>query len=226
MPKKIQDTTYEVWFQQAWKTFGKYLRLRRCAAQLTVQQAADAVKVSKRQWIRYENGAKVPCKRFERIADKLNIGSQRLYYLAGYKVPRKRNDAPALLRLMQVTLRTGDLTSALRQFFALYQTLRPEEDKSDREIDGALTDEFAKAVIYLDMLPTWLFEIVLACMQQRLEKQRKDEGVYIRFRNSLLKDCLTRLRMQSASIIDTCPDIAVDGSLRMDFSATSPHLSR
>jgi transcriptional regulator with XRE-family HTH domain len=214
-----------VWFQQAWKTFGKYLRLRRCAAQLTVQQAADAVKVSKRQWIRYENGAKVPCKRFERIADKLNIGSQRLYYLAGYKVPRKRNDAPALLRLMQVTLRTGDLTSALRQFFALYQTLRPEEDKSDREIDGALTDEFAKAVIYLDMLPTWLFEIVLDCMQHRLEKQRKDDGVYVRFRNSLLKDCLAQLRIESSNIIDTCPDIAVGGTIRMGVSAASLHHS-
>lgn len=225
MPKKIHDTAYEGWATQGWKTFGKYLRLRRCAAQLTVQQAADAVKVSKRQWIRYENGARVPCKRFERIADKLNIGSQRLYYLAGYKVPRKRNDAPALLRLMQVTLRTGDLTSALRQFFALYQTLRPEEDKFDREIDGALTDEFAKAVIYLDMLPTWLFEIVLDCMQHRLEKQRKDDGVYVRFRNSLLKDCLAQLRMESSSIIDTCPDIAVGGTIRMGVSAASLHRS-
>ena len=111
-------------------------------------------------------------------------------------------------------------------FSSFIKTLRPEEENFEREIDITLGPEFATVVTYLDMLPTWLFEIVLACMQQRLEKQRKDEGVYIRFRNSLLKDCLTRLRMQSASIIDTCPDIAVDGSLRMDFSATSPRLSR
>lgn len=224
MPKK-KPFPYDDWLLEGWKTFGKFLRVRRCAAQLTAKQAAAAVKVSKRQWIRYENGARVPCKRFERIAEKLNIGSQRLYYLAGYKVPRKRNDAPALLRLMQVTLRSGDLTSALRQFFALYEMLRPEEDKSDREIDGALTDEFAKAVIYLDMLPTWLFEIVLDCMQHRLEKQRKDDGVFVRFRNSLLKDCLAQLRIETPDIVDTCPDIAVDGTIRMGVSAASLHRS-
>ncbi|HXI25397.1 MAG TPA: helix-turn-helix transcriptional regulator [Pyrinomonadaceae bacterium] len=224
MPKKKQNP-YDEWLVQGWKTFGRWLRVRRCAAQLTVQQAADAVKVSKRQWIRYENGARVPYKRLERIAEKLNIERQRIYSLAGHEVPRKRNDAPALLRHMHVTLRSGDLTSALRQFFDLYQTLRPEKDKSDREIDGALTDEFAKAVTFLDMLPTWLFEIVLDSMQYRLEKQRKDDGVYVRFRNSLLKDCLAQLRMETPGIVDTCPDIAVGGTIRMGVSAASFHRS-
>src|SRR5436190_7463890 len=166
MPKK-KPFPYDDWLLEGWKTFGKWLRVRRCAAQLTVQQAAAAIKVSKRQWIRYENGARVPYKRLERIAKKLNIERQRIYYLAGYDVPRKRNDAQALLRHMHVTLRSGDLTSALGQFFVLYETLRPEEDKSDREIDSTLAQEFAKAVIFLDMLPTWLFEIVLGCMQHR-----------------------------------------------------------
>jgi transcriptional regulator with XRE-family HTH domain len=224
MPKK-KPNPYDEWLVQGWKTFGRWLRVRRCAAQLTVQQAADAVKVSKRQWIRYENGARVPYKRLERIAEKLNIERQRIYSLAGHEVPRKRNDAPALLRHMHVTLRSGDLTSALRQFFDLYQTLRPEKDKSDREIDGALTDEFAKAVTFLDMLPTWLFEIVLDSMQHRLEKQRKDDGVYVRFRNSLLKDCLAQLRIETPGIVDTCPDIAVGGTIRMGVSARSFHLS-
>jgi len=119
---------------------------------------------------------------------------------------------------MHVTLRTGDLAAALNQFFELYHTLRPEEEKFDREIDSTLAPEFAAAVSYLDMLPTWLFEIVLDCMQHRLEKQRKDDGMFVRFRNSLLKDCLAKLRMQSAGFIDTCPDIAVDGTLRMGLS--------
>jgi len=120
---------------------------------------------------------------------------------------------------MHVTLRTGDSTAALNQFFELYQTLRPEEENFEREIDSTLGPEFATAVTYLDMLPTWLFEVVLDCMQHRLEKQRKDDGIYVRFRNSLLKDCLATLRMQSSSIVDTCPDIAVGGTLRMGLSA-------
>jgi hypothetical protein len=78
---------------------------------------------------------------------------------------------------MHVTLRTGDLTAALNQFFELYQTLRPEEENFEREIDSTLGPEFATAVTYLDMLPTWLFEVVLDCMQHRLEKQRKDDGI-------------------------------------------------
>jgi len=224
MPK-TKPFPYDDWLLEGWKTFGKWLRVRRCAAQLTVQQAADAVKVSKRQWIRYENGARVPYKRLERIAEKLNIERQRIYYLAGYKVPRKRNDAPAILRRIQMTLRSGELTSALNQFFALYELLRPEGDKSDRQIDSTLADEFAKAVTFLDMLPTWLFEIVLDSMQHRLEKQRKDDGAYVRFRNSLLKDCLAQLRMETPGIVDTCPDIAVGGTIRMGVSAASFHRS-
>jgi transcriptional regulator with XRE-family HTH domain len=216
MPKKRLDPARDEWLLQGWRTFGKWLRERRVMAQLTIKQAAAAVKVSERQWMRYEQGERVPDDRLERIAQELNIERRRIYYLAGYQVPRKRNDAPTLLRRMHVTMRTGDLTSALRQFFELYQTLRPEEEKFDREIDSRLGEDFANAVIFLDMLPTWLFEVVLTCMQHRLEKQRKDDGVYVRFRNSLLKDCLTKLRMESASIVDTCPQITVDGALRMD----------
>ncbi|PYS68853.1 MAG: hypothetical protein DMF69_18845 [Acidobacteria bacterium] len=62
---------------------------------------------------------------------------------------------------MHVTLRTGDSTAALNQFFELYQTLRPEEETFEREIDSTLGPEFATTVTHLDMLPTWLFEVVL-----------------------------------------------------------------
>ena len=104
-------------------------------------------------------------------------------------------------------------------FSSFIKTLRPEEENFEREIDSTLGPEFATAVTYLDMLPTWLFEVVLDCMQHRLEKQREDDGIYVRFSNSLLKDCLATLRMQSSSIVDTCPDIAVGGTLRMGLSA-------
>ena len=73
---------------------------------------------------------------FDRIAETLNIEHRRIYYLAGYQVPRKRNDGPELLRRMHVTLRTGDSTAALNQFFELYQTLRPEEENVERKING------------------------------------------------------------------------------------------
>ncbi len=211
MPRKRLDPAEDQWLLEGWKTFGKWLRERRIARRFSLKQAANAVKVSKRQWIRYEQGAKVPDRRLDRIARKLNIERRRIYYMAGHQVPQKRNDAPALLRRMHVTMRTGDLTLALEQFFLLYQGLRPEEEASECEIDGTLPPNFARAVIFLDTLPTWLFEMVLLCMQRRLEKQRKD-GTYVRFRNLMLNHCLAELKRQSPPIIDTCPEVVFVGS--------------
>lgn len=216
MPRKRLDPAEDEWLIQGWKTFGRWLRERRIAKRFSLQQAADAVKVSKRQWIRYEQGAKVPDRRLDRIARKLNIERRRIYLMAGHQLPRKKNDAPQVLQRMHVSMRTGDLTAALEQFLQLYENLRPEEDASDREIDNTLAPNFAHAVIFLDALPTWLFKIVLECMQGRLEKQRKDSGTYVRFRNSLLKDCLAKLKLDSPSIIDAYPDVRVCGGYALD----------
>src|SRR5437879_443118 len=117
MPRKRLDPGHDQWLLDGWKTFGKWLKERRIGRRFTLQQAADAVKVSKRQWIRYEQGARVPDKRLDRIASKLNIERRRIYYMAGFQVPRKRNDTPALLRRMHVIMQTGDLYSALQLFF-------------------------------------------------------------------------------------------------------------
>lgn len=55
--------------------------------------------------------------RLDRIAGKIKIEHRRIYYLAGYQIPLKCNDAPALLRRMHVTLGTGDLAAALQTVF-------------------------------------------------------------------------------------------------------------
>jgi len=56
-----------------WQIFGEWITQQRMIVSLTQQQAATAVKVSRRQWIRYELGAKVPLKRMRATSKLLHV---------------------------------------------------------------------------------------------------------------------------------------------------------
>ncbi|MGZ5434549.1 MAG: helix-turn-helix domain-containing protein [Pyrinomonadaceae bacterium] len=193
MPKRRLDPCYHQWLLEGWKTFGKWLKERRIGRRFTLQQAADAVKVSKRQWIRYEQGARVPDKHLDRIASKLHIERRRIYYMAGFQVPRKRHDAPALLRRMHVTMQTGDLQTALEQFLLLYQSMRPiPPGGDDSDLDATTPVHFAQAIVCLDALPKWLFQMILKSMQ-KWEKEFQESGRNISFRHIVWNSSLDEL---------------------------------
>ena len=189
--------------------FGLWLRDRRTFHQFSLRQAAAAVKVHKQTWIRWEKGqSKVPYGTLQPIAEALHISPRRIFYLAGYDVPRKHNDSKYVLNHIHDLLLMGDLQLALEELLGLYWRMRPTQDPY---LDGLVPPNFASAIVSLDAIPVWLFEVVLECMQHRLEKQKK-EGVYIRFRNSLLNDCLARLKSETPPIMDTCPEVTTVGS--------------
>ena len=192
MSRKRLDPAYHQWLLEGWKTFGKWLKERRIGRRLTLQQAADAVGVSKRQWIRYEGGAKVPDKRLDRIALKLDIERRRIYYLAGFQVPKKRNDTPALLRRMHVMMQTGDLYSALQTFFVVYETMERTTPDEDLEMDATTPACFAQAIVSLESIPQWLFQIILKCMKERLEALG-ESGSDLSFRRILWNQSLDEL---------------------------------
>src|SRR5205814_8330520 len=75
-----------------WTFFGPWLRSRRLIAGLTQAEAAEEAGVSRRQWIRYEQGSKMLRKRIKRIAAVINVPEQRMLDRAGYKVSARRND--------------------------------------------------------------------------------------------------------------------------------------
>ena len=79
-----------------WTYFGPWLRWRRLMAGLTQDEIATLVAVSRRQWIRYEQGSKMLRKRIKRIAAALNVPEQNMLDRAGYKVSRRRNDVDRL----------------------------------------------------------------------------------------------------------------------------------
>lgn len=104
-----------------------FLKLR-MARDFTQRQAAEAVDISKLQWLRYEHGAKVPREKLGKIAEALDISPRRIFYLAGYKTSPTRNDANVLLRQMHNKMLAGDLVGAWNSSSYskdLFEQLRP-----------------------------------------------------------------------------------------------------
>lgn len=197
---------------ERWKTFGLWLRERRRAREFTQRQAAKAIKISRHQWIRYEYGDKVPREKLGKIADALNIAPTRIFYLAGHKPPPKLNDANVLLRRAHDMMLAGDLVRALEEFLLIYGRITADKAGSDVNIDGVTPTNFANAVIFLDALPLWLFERIVTWGQKRLEREKKQKGIKVRFRNLVLNECMDELRRQTPRIIDTYPEVNFVGS--------------
>jgi transcriptional regulator with XRE-family HTH domain len=190
-------------------SFGLWLQDRRTFRRFSLQKAADAVGVHKLTWLRWEQGrSKVPYSQLQPIAKALKASRRRTFYVAGYDVPRAKNDSKHVLDHIHELLLMGDLQLALEELLGLYWRMRPSQEPY---LDALVPPNFASAIIFLDALPVWLFEVVLKCMQHRLERQKK-EGVYIRFRNSLLNECLAKLKAQTPPIMDTCPEVTTVGS--------------
>jgi transcriptional regulator with XRE-family HTH domain len=213
MPRSSLSTGEKACWIEGWKPFGRWLRERRIAKRLTLQQAAEAVGVSRRQWIRYEQGARVQYKRLDSIADALDISIGRLRYLAGYKAFPKRHDAKKRLRRIHDMLVAGEFDCALEQFLLVYQSIKPD-DESDLYIDGLTPPNFANAVISLDGLPRWLFARIITWGQKRVEREKTEPGTKVRFRNLVVNECLVELRRNTPPIIDSFPQINVLGSAR------------
>jgi transcriptional regulator with XRE-family HTH domain len=212
MPRRKTTKAEKMALSDRWKTFGLWLRERRMARHFTQRQAAEAVGISKLQWLRYEHGDRVPREKFGKIAKALDIELRRIFYLAGYKTPPTRNDANVLLRQMHNKMLAGDLVGALEQFLLVYARIRADQAESYSNVDGVTPTNFANAVISLDALPLWLFERILGWMQSRVEEEREKPEVKVRFRNLVLKECIEELYQQTPPIIYTYPEVVFVGS--------------
>jgi transcriptional regulator with XRE-family HTH domain len=209
MPRKKSTKIGKMALLEGWKTFGLWLRSQRMAKHFTQRRAAKAVGVSRQQWLRYEYGDKVPYKRLHAISEALDIRPSRIFYLAGYKVPPRLNDANVMLRRMHDRMRAGDIVSALEQFFLIYEGIGPTQ--VEFYTDGITPPNFARAVTFLEALPLWLFERIVTWGQQRLNRERSPSGVKVRFRNLILKECIEELYGTTPSVIDTYPEVSFVG---------------
>jgi transcriptional regulator with XRE-family HTH domain len=190
MPRKELTADEREVLAENWKTFGRFLRAQRIMRGFTQKRAALAAKVSTRQWVRYEQGSRVLFKRFPFIAKALNVSVARIAYLAGYKTAPKRNDANAQLRRIHDLLRIGRLDLALESFLLLYYHIGRLDPGLNSYLDGGIAPaNFATAVISLDRLPKWLFEVIAQCMQKMFSERQDPKWLTYNLRRVVLKEC-------------------------------------
>jgi transcriptional regulator with XRE-family HTH domain len=177
-----------------WKMFGRYLRTQRIVKGFTQEQAAQAAKVSTRQWIRYEQGSRVLSKRYPTIAKALNIPLARMLYFAGHKVAPRRNDVNVRLRRVHDMLRIGRLDLALKYFLLLYYQIGRLDPGPGYHPHRLTAPNFATAVISLESLPKWLFEVIANCMQEILSEQHDQKQPTSRLRTMVLRECIDEIQ--------------------------------
>jgi len=177
-----------------WTYFGPWLRSRRLIAGLTQDEAAQAAGLSRRQWIRYEQGSKMLRKRIKRIAAVINVPEQRMLDRAGYKVSARRNDVKGHLSRIGDHLYAGKDTAAFVDLVTLRDRMLGHR-KGYRPL-GLGTDgvEFAKVVVSIDGLPAEFFNLLLDMMQESQEDKLKEEIMHPRDRNRFRDRCIEALQ--------------------------------
>src|SRR4051794_31773990 len=112
MPRRKKNDTNHNLFYGRWQIFGEWLTQQRMIVGLTQQQAADLVKVSRRQWIRYELGAKVPIKRMAVMSKVLHTTEEKMWDRAGYRVSHNRHASKDRLERILDMLTSANLDFA------------------------------------------------------------------------------------------------------------------
>ena len=190
MPRRKMASDEKMLLLQGWVTFGLWLRQQRIVKGFTQKEAARAVRISTRQWMRYEQGSRVISKRHPSIAKALNIPLARILYLTGHEIAPRRNDANVRLRRIHDMLRAGSLDSALIEFLNLYDKIRPADSEIFSNWDGRTAPDFAATVMLLDKLPKWLFEVVTKCMQKRFSERQDQRRSDRDLRSLIVTECM------------------------------------
>lgn len=181
-----------------WITFGAWLRERRRITGLTQAETALALRVSRRQWIRYEHGSKMLRKRFKAAARILNVPLETMLDRAAYKVSRRRNDIKGHLGKIGDHLSAGKTYVAVLELLRLNDRIVANTTVGGRIGGGPQATEFAQAVALVDRLPNGLFKLLLDAMQQRTEDKQKEPKMDHQDRNRFRWKCIEALQGQSA----------------------------
>lgn len=158
-----------------WSIFGEWITHQRLLVGFTQQQAANAVGVSRRQWIRYELGAKVPVKRMERMSLMLHINPDKMLDRAGYRASFKRNAAREQLGRIHDLLCAGRLEFAMLQLLKLNDRITGIKAVNGPRSGGLEATDYSNAVRLLNRLPRSWVESLQRVMQERI-KDKPDEN--------------------------------------------------
>lgn len=177
-----------------WRFFGPWLRQRRLIAGLSQEEIATLVGVSRRQWIRYEQGSKMLRKRIRKIAAVLNVPEQTMLDRAGYKVSRRRNDVQGHLRKIGDHLYAGKDEIAIVDLIKLRDRMIGHRKGYQPLGVGTEGVEFAKLVVSVDRLSPEFFNMLLEVMQESKEEKLKEAIMHPRDRNRFRDRCIEALQ--------------------------------
>jgi len=200
MPRRIRTQFERALGREGAKAFGQWLALKRELARLSQEKAAQAVGVSRRQWIRYEQGAVVPEKRMKVIAKVVRVPLGKLLQRAGYRTSPKRNDVRARLQSIHDMLIAGSMEGALNELLLLHRWIELDKRKVPPETDGTTAANFAMAVILLDKLPEWLFTVIAGGMQNKIGAKRQGSNGPLKLKMHVLEEAMDLLRHHSSDL--------------------------
>lgn len=160
---------------QHWIDYGKWLEYSRGLTGFTQDEVAEALGISRRQWIRYTQGAPVPKKRISKIVKVLGLPHGKAYLRAGYRLPPDLiAEADSHSRRIRDAVLGGSMKDALMALHVFYYKMAPEK-KRTTSVDCTRTcQDFIDAAVALDAMPTWLqqeFTIYLLATMQGHRKQ-------------------------------------------------------
>lgn len=139
-----------------WESFGERLEWWRGRTSLTQEQAAKAIGVSRRQWIRYTKGAPVPFKRLRKISKALGVRLSIVLLHAGYEPKKPNIDTEASLRKIRDAVFEGDMIGAFISLYIFYQETHEEVMRHKTQPELVMMKNFILAVGGINELPGWL----------------------------------------------------------------------
>lgn len=177
-----------------WTYFGPWLRSRRLIAGLTQDEAATAAGLSRRQWIRYEQGSKMLKKRIKQVAAAIKVPEQTMLDRAGYKISPRHNDVKGQLGKIGDHLYAGKDEVAIVDLIKLRDRMLGHR-KGYRPLGvGTEGVEFAKLVVSIDRLSAEFFNLLLEVMQESKEDKLKEAIMQPRDRNRFRDRCVEALK--------------------------------
>jgi hypothetical protein len=155
---------------------------------------AKAVGISTHQWLRYELGAKVLRKRMPAMATALNVPLEKMLDRAGYKTSPKRNAAKDRLGRIYDLLCAGKVDLAILELLRLNDRIAGSRTAVGPKGGGVAATNFARGVVLLDGLPSWLLEVTLRAMQERVNDNKDESETQPRAKKLIRTKCIEELR--------------------------------
>jgi transcriptional regulator with XRE-family HTH domain len=193
MPRRERSKLEREVLKDKWRPIGMWLAQRREQAGLTQDKAARLAGISRRQWIRYEQGAVISEKRMKALVKVVRARSDSALQRAGYKTSPKRNGYRERVENVYDMLRAGGLEGGLDALFSLYLWMEMDKGEAPPETDGTTAANFARAINLLITLPEWLLAIAIKCMQNHLQIEKQGSKLPLMVRLKVIERALDLL---------------------------------